>query len=64
MQNAEMVPKFQVAIASFSCSPPDINSSKLKPLAVKANELSFQIMEFAINSENQNPAAPLSSYYF
>jgi hypothetical protein len=23
--NAEMVPKFQVATACFSCSPPDLN---------------------------------------
>jgi hypothetical protein len=27
--NPEMVPKFQVAAAGFSCSPPDLNESEL-----------------------------------
>jgi hypothetical protein len=34
--NAEMVPKFQVATVCFPCSPPELNSSKLSPNAVKA----------------------------
>jgi hypothetical protein len=33
-----MAPKFEVATASFPCSPPDLNSSKL-PLAVEGTKL-------------------------
>jgi hypothetical protein len=34
-----MVPKLQVANACFSCSPPDLNSSKLSSLAVEASKI-------------------------
>jgi hypothetical protein len=33
--HAEKVPKFRVATACFSCSPPDLDQSKLSPSAVK-----------------------------
>jgi hypothetical protein len=39
-----MVPKFQVATACLSCSPPDLNSSKFTPLLWSPlNYLTFQI---------------------
>jgi hypothetical protein len=37
---ADMVPKFQVATAFLSHSPPNFNSSKLNPFAVKPTILS------------------------
>jgi hypothetical protein len=40
-EQAEVVPKFQVATACFSCSPLDLNSSKLSSLAVKATKITF-----------------------
>jgi hypothetical protein len=40
-ENAEMVSKFQVATACFSCSPPDSNASKLSYLAGKATKIIF-----------------------
>jgi hypothetical protein len=33
--NAEMFSKFQVATACFSCSPSNLNSSKLSPIPIK-----------------------------
>jgi hypothetical protein len=35
----EMIRKFQLAKARFSCNPPDLNLSKLNPSAVKATKL-------------------------
>jgi hypothetical protein len=37
--NTEMVPKFRVATARFSCSPHDLNSPKLNPLCYKGHEI-------------------------
>jgi hypothetical protein len=45
---------FQVATACFSCRPPNLNSSKLIPFAVKITEVFPEIMQFDTNSENQN----------
>jgi hypothetical protein len=56
-----MVPKYQVVTAWFSCKPPDLNSAQANPSAVKAVKLPFKIIEFDINSANQNPAAPMST---
>jgi hypothetical protein len=38
--NAEMFSRFRVAIACFSCSHSNLNSSKLSPIAVKLTFLS------------------------
>jgi hypothetical protein len=46
-----MVPKFQVATACFSCSPPDLNSSKFKLFFLDASKLRLQIVT---QSQNQN----------
>jgi hypothetical protein len=40
-ENAEMVAKFHVATACFSCSPPDLNLSKLSSPADKATTIIF-----------------------
>jgi hypothetical protein len=58
-ENSEMVPKLQVSAAWFSCSPPNLNVSKLIPFAVKANKLPFKMIQFDTNSKNQIPQ-PLS----
>jgi hypothetical protein len=55
---------FQVATGCFSCSLPDLNSSRLNSIAVKVTKFFFQIIQFNIDSENQNFAAPVSSHYF
>jgi hypothetical protein len=39
--NTEVVPKFEVATACFSCSPPDLNSPKLSPITVKTTKIMF-----------------------
>jgi hypothetical protein len=57
--NDEVVTKFGVVIVCLSCSPPGLNESKLNPAAIKATKLSFKIMQFTINSENQNSAVCL-----
>jgi hypothetical protein len=36
-----MVPKFIDIAACFSCSLPDLNSSKLSPIVVKASKIIF-----------------------
>jgi hypothetical protein len=47
-----MVPKFQVATASLSCSPSDLNSSKLPPVVDAADLIVFHIIDKTIrNSE-------------
>jgi hypothetical protein len=46
---AEMFPKFPVATAHFSCSPPSLTSSKLKLLALQITKLLFHVMELSIN---------------
>jgi hypothetical protein len=38
-----MLPKFQVATACFSCSPPNVNSSKSLLAVGPGNYLTFQI---------------------
>jgi hypothetical protein len=61
--DAEIVPKFQVATALFSSSLTDLNLFKLSPVAAKAIKLFFfNIIQFEINSVNQNPAVPGSSH--
>jgi hypothetical protein len=50
-----MVPKFQVAVAYFSCNLPELNLSELSFLAVKDVNAIFRIIQFQVNSENQNP---------
>jgi hypothetical protein len=62
--NVEMVPRFRVATAYFSCNPQDLNLLQLYQSAVKASRLYFQIIQFTVNSENENPAAPASSHCF
>jgi hypothetical protein len=50
-----MIPKYEVATACFSCRPP---GPKFIGTIIKAQKISFQIMKFTINSENQNFASP------
>jgi hypothetical protein len=52
--NAEMVPKYQAVTAYFSCSPPDLNQSKLSCTADKATKSSFPIMQLSINQKKQH----------
>jgi hypothetical protein len=53
-----MVPKFQVPTACFSCSPPDLNLSKLSSLADKATKIIFFFQNYT-KSEIKIPR-PLS----
>jgi hypothetical protein len=55
-----MVPKIHVATACFSCSTPDLNSSKL-PLTAEAIKLPIFSNYLP---ENQNSAVSVSSYWF
>jgi hypothetical protein len=48
--NAEMVPKFQVATACFSCSPPDFKLIKIIPRLDAAKLLVFKIIDKVIRN--------------
>jgi hypothetical protein len=50
-----MVPKFQVATACFSCSPPDLNLSKLSSLAGKATKFFFFKIILNLKSKFRGP---------
>jgi hypothetical protein len=50
-----MVPMFQVVC--FACSL--LTLLKLSPCAVKPTEVFLKIIQFGINSENQNSAGPV-----
>jgi hypothetical protein len=56
-----MVPKFQVATACFSCSPPDLNSSKLRSLAVKITKIIYVNTNFEIKAPR--PLSPATASY-
>jgi hypothetical protein len=59
-ENTEMVPKFQVATARFSCSPPYLNSSNLSPCCCRTIKLlNFSNHHFIIH-EKQNSAVCLN----
>jgi hypothetical protein len=42
--NAEVVSKYQVVTAYFSCNLPDLNSSQTNPSVVRAIKLPFKII--------------------
>jgi hypothetical protein len=54
--NAEMVPKFQVATACFSCSPPNFKLIKITPCCGRRRFNSFFKISIK-QSEIQNSAA-------
>jgi hypothetical protein len=56
-----MVPKFQVATAFFSCSPPDLNSSKLRSLAVRITKIIYVNTNFEINAPRPLSQATVST---
>jgi hypothetical protein len=51
--DAEMVPKFRVATACFSCSPPDLNHQNLTP-CVGGSQITFTATATR-NSPDENP---------
>jgi hypothetical protein len=57
-----MVPKFQVATACFSCSPPDLNSSKLRSLAVKITKIIYVNTNFEIKAPRPLSQATASNH--
>jgi hypothetical protein len=57
-ENVEMVPKFQAATAFFSCSLPDLYSSKWNPPAVKAPQNTFPHYSNQL-IWNQNTTSPV-----
>jgi hypothetical protein len=61
--NAEMVPKFQVATACFSCNPPDLNSSKLHSLAVKFTKIIYVNTNFEIKAPRSLSQATVSNHH-
>jgi hypothetical protein len=57
-----MVPKFQVATACFSCSPPDLNSSKLRSIAVKITKIIYVNTNFEIKAPRPLSQATASNH--
>jgi hypothetical protein len=55
-ENTELLSKFQVATASFSCSLLYLNLLKLNTSTKKVTKFSFRVMQFSLKSQHKNSA--------